>query len=82
MATNDGGPAFPHPGVGHASFPGMTLRDYFAGQALAGMAGSQESCGAAIKMAKAEGKRPMQVAALVAYEFADTMLKARDETTD
>ena len=42
---NDGGPAFPMTGEGcHNplySQPGMTLRDYFAGQALAGMAVAQ-----------------------------------------
>jgi hypothetical protein len=32
----DGGPAFPHQPIGE-EFTGMTLRDWFAGQALAGM---------------------------------------------
>ena len=31
--TDDGGPAYPHPGVCN----GMTLLDWFAGQALAGI---------------------------------------------
>jgi hypothetical protein len=43
---NDGGPAFPMTGEGcHNplySQSGMTLRDYFAGQALAGMPWSRE----------------------------------------
>jgi hypothetical protein len=43
---NDGGPAFPMTGEGcHNplySQSGMTLRDYFAGQALAGMPWSYE----------------------------------------
>jgi hypothetical protein len=40
---NDGGSAFPRPGMsanwaeGQFAQTGMTLRDYFAGQALAGM---------------------------------------------
>ena len=42
---NDGGPAFPvtptdRSGQIADTFPGMTLRDYFAGQALAGMLGN------------------------------------------
>lgn len=45
MAINDGGPAFPRPDVtwsdaerltGTQGHPGMSLRDWFAGQALAG----------------------------------------------
>ena len=34
MAKNDGGPAF---GVGHYDQNGMSLRDWLAGQALAGI---------------------------------------------
>lgn len=35
---NDGGPAFPLPGVmGQPVNEGMSLRDWFAGQALAGL---------------------------------------------
>jgi hypothetical protein len=33
---HNGGPAFPHIPT-HGSVDGMTLRDYFAGQALAGL---------------------------------------------
>lgn len=46
---NDGGPAFPRPvshiaGVGiELPQQGMTLRDYFAGQALAGIWAAQDS---------------------------------------
>ena len=71
MATNDGGPAFPVDGFpGDNFFPqvkphkGMTLRDYFAGQALAGvMVASPEGgwCGWAHD----------------AYKLADAMLAAR-----
>ena len=68
MATNDGGPAFPcvGEGVGDPMYhdPGMTLRDYFAGQALAGvMVASPEGgwCGWAHD----------------AYKLADAMLAAR-----
>lgn len=40
---NDGGQAFPQPltfdagGIAIAAYPGMSLRDWFAGQALAGL---------------------------------------------
>lgn len=34
---NDGGPAFPHDGRFTQSHPGMSLRAWLAGQALAGM---------------------------------------------
>jgi hypothetical protein len=66
--VDDGGPAFPnvcmndpcHP----SSEPGMSLRDWFAGQALAGMLAEQrwvDSC----------------IAAQWAFEYADAMLAAR-----
>ena len=34
---NDGGWAFPAPYPDEAPYPGMTLRQYYAGQALAGL---------------------------------------------
>jgi len=46
-------------------YPGMTLRDYFAGQALAGM------------LAHGVSHEGEAVAAEVAYSYADDMLKAR-----
>lgn len=70
-----GGPAFPvstiNPKDGHQDststwqFPGMTLRDHFAGLAMQGMcAGSQKHY-------------PNEIARL-AYTVADEMLKARE----
>jgi len=65
MTINDGGPAFPRPMV--AAAPGMTLRDWFAGQALAGM------CAVPVpRSTKAE------TFADSAYVLADEMLKARE----
>ncbi len=59
----DGGPAFPATNLGHAdSREGMTLRDWFAGQAL---------------NALAKGYRPGVGVALEAYAWADAMLSAR-----
>jgi hypothetical protein len=68
---NDGGPAFPcgyHPEGNSADQQGMTLRDWFAGQALAGLCAStthDDSPGTALL-------------ATWAYQQADAMLKARD----
>jgi hypothetical protein len=64
MREHDGGPAFPNitPDMPVDGSPGMTLRDYFAGQALAG-------CGVP--------NRPQEIAEW-AYMVADAMLAARD----
>ena len=75
---DDGGPAFPPPAIygpggegireGH---PGMSLRDWFAGQALAGMHASLTSTSdwpdemGRLKMAR------------IAYAQADAMIAAR-----
>ena len=68
---NDGGPAFPIPNAtdmdGYVYAPeatGMSLRDWFAGQALAGLL---------TKLTDEE------LAASAAYLCADAMLKRRDQ---
>jgi hypothetical protein len=63
---NDGGPAFPVslPGWGDNGASGMTRRDYFAGQALAGM-------GALIKQIRPGDE---EVVAIAAYAMADAMI--------
>jgi hypothetical protein len=70
---NDGGPAFPSVGEGFGnpsySAPGMTLRDWFAGQALAGML---------INYTTQKFGVGEQTCAKGAYEFADAMLAARE----
>ena len=80
--SNDGGPAFP---VMYCS-EGMTLRDYFAGQALAGFVGQweKEICEAGVdeisneKRSERERAEWIQRAANTSYGYADAMLAARE----
>ena len=77
MAKSDGGPAFPRTGKnsiknpdggwvdGHPSQKGMSLRDYFAGQALTGILMDCDLSRMGYAVAKA-------------YEAADLMLKERE----
>ena len=81
MDTKDGGPAWPsieynmnsdnpeHPSIWN-QHPGLSIRDYFAGQALAGMVN------AAITQ-EVDDYKPHNVAH-DAYQFADAMLFARE----
>ena len=62
--TNDGRPAFPTQN-GTRNDPGMTLRDWFAGQALAGMLDRTYGI-------------PVIIIAERSYQMADAMLAARD----
>jgi hypothetical protein len=65
---NDGGPAFPAPAyAANITDKGMSLRDYFAGQALAG-ALADPTC----------DLYPSELAK-IAYTEADAMLAARKE---
>jgi hypothetical protein len=73
-----GGPAFPFaatdPSNMHMQAPGMTLRDWFAGQALVMVATHSKSIGA---LAARRGKEHGEVVAEVAYKIADAMMEAR-----
>lgn len=87
---NDGGPAFPIPDDGTWADPqtckvfvpyrGMSLRDWFAGQALAGMCvglvGELRENGTSTISAYAHGPCN-KVLAERAYAIADSMLKER-----
>ena len=77
MNINDGGPAFPceeqirYKGevCDTKTFPGMSLRDWFAGKAISGM--MTPGC---VQMTEATRK----ARASEAYAIADAMLKARE----
>lgn len=80
---NNGGAAFPFQPKGPNGEPwspeyGMTLRDYFAGQALAGIMANNEYLLGAKKVSNADKTTSMKLVAQSAYEFADAMLKERD----
>ena len=76
MATNDGGPAFPVPmvpcdnqgGFTDVREQGLSLRDWFAGQALAGILASDRSW----TLGEVTG---------FAYRYADLMLEERSKCT-
>jgi hypothetical protein len=73
----DGGPAFPCVNEqlhsGHAA-SGMSLRDWFAGQALVGLCSQDERLAT---VAQKSGQSPERIIAFAAYEVADAMLAAR-----
>ena len=86
----DGGPAFPlmylskgtkiEDGVLHIEMKGdngMSMRDYFAGQALAGFLANKELCENATGEADRTGSSVISVYALSVYAVADAMIAAR-----
>lgn len=79
MSKKDtGGYAFPcqFEGSTRSDAPGMTLRDYFAGQALAGLAANQQWLE---NVARANGGDACTGISVAAYEVADAMLEARSK---
>ena len=70
--TNTGGPAFPLMFTHATTQYGMTLRDYFAAQALQGAISH-----GLFNAAKAE-KSYAEYLSSIAYVYADAMLKARE----
>lgn len=73
--SDDGGPAFPHTvnyrGVssgGHNLYAGMSIRDYFAGQAIVGLSSGRGFI----------DPRDRQTVVSRAYEIADLMLVERN----
>lgn len=78
--TKDGGPAFGHGDHENGGAPGMSLRDWFAGQALAGLCSNPEGPFQANSMSGwgLTNCDELQVSNQ-AYAMADAMLKAREE---
>lgn len=91
MNTNDGGPAFPgdvhvlreYPAGGGPlmldraeRFAGMSLRDYFAGQALIAYCSKEWADNAAVAFQE-RGEPPHDFVARRSYAAADAMLRAR-----
>lgn len=83
---DDGGPAFPRPmshdGNGSraeafSAHEGMSLRDWFAGQALAGMLADPD-----VGCTPEHAHKFVGVVAIEAYQMADAMLAARKPKTE
>lgn len=71
---NDGGYAFP---VGHPkSQSGMSMRDWFAAQAIMGVINQSNRDDPYWKMSEMKER---ELAAELAYSIADAMLKAREK---
>lgn len=77
----DGGPAFPIVGTHEQVLEvGMTLRDYFAAKAMQARLTDYESCKSIYEQATEAGISFAREVALQAYDMADAMLKARENT--
>jgi hypothetical protein len=70
IEKDDGGPAFPIESTATPYAPGMTLRDWFAGQAMTAAAIQGFDDGATVD-------QNASIAAVWAYAIADAMLEAR-----
>jgi hypothetical protein len=76
--VKDGGPAFPNSAENpRAVFSGMTLRDYFAGQALSAIFGGTGARDVAARDGRYDETNWADVVAANCYEMADAMLAAR-----
>jgi hypothetical protein len=73
--TNTGGPAFPCPDAAEihfsdaSAYPGMTLRDYFAAKAMQAILARTDS----------RFTTTLDFVGGKAYQYADAMLKAREQ---
>lgn len=81
MDTNDGGPAFPRPYMAdNPGRGGMSLRDWFAGQALVGILAHQVTrCDKYSGRADFTASISYDVASEMAYSYADAMLAERNK---
>lgn len=74
---DDGGPAFPKANKYPCEQDGMTLRDYFAGQAIAGILANGSS--GAAETAAESGFTTTRVIAMTAYKLADALIVERQK---
>lgn len=80
VANHDGGPAFPHQFEDVAGCPnwmqseGMSLRDWFAGQAIGSLIAVTEHATRSKSLPYSEG---VKMTATLAYDVADAMIAAR-----
>lgn len=85
MSKKDGGHAFPNitPDMIVDGGPGMSLRDWFAGQALASIIEASIGNPKIISsLAKDIGIGITNTVATIAYEYADAMIAQREKETD
>jgi hypothetical protein len=86
----DGGPAFPfdydaphHMGwegqTERMTHTGMSLRDWFAGQALAGLLQNEDAISNIQQTAREIGESPPDYTASICWNIADAMLAARND---
>lgn len=82
---DDGGPAFPEAiaigpaGDVHPGFGGMSLRDWFAGHALAGLLSDATTIEKYTNASVKDGVDPEPFFASSAYEMADAMIAERSK---
>lgn len=76
---DDGGSAFPWRGSDPDGSQGMSLRDYFAGQVMAGMFADGSSFSTVSKQAAEKHRGPTEMAASIAYSVADAMIAERSK---
>lgn len=72
-----GGRAFPSTDGAGIHHSGMSMRDWFAGQAFAALVSNKDIMVATLQVAKAAGMTPHAYSAQCAYEGADALLSAR-----
>lgn len=84
MSINDGGPAFPIAPVTHPNGDveygslGMSLRDYFAGQALQGLLSGMAAGSGLLGAFKKDSITEFKAVAGFAYGHADAMIAVRN----
>lgn len=75
---DNGGQAFPSNTDTH-QYPGMSLRDWFAGMALQGILSNQEMRSGLIEVADSEGISVIDFISQSSFAHADSMLKERSK---